>query len=373
MSALGFELLSREGAARRGRMRTRRGTVETPAFMPVGTGGSVKGLLPEEVRGLGASIVLANTYHLHLRPGERVVRRLGGLHAFSGWEGPILTDSGGYQVFSMASLRRIDEEGVSFRSHVDGSARRLTPASSVAIQETLGSDLMMAFDDCAADPRDRALVEGAVERTARWAEASLAARREESAALLGIVQGGTFEDLRRRSLEQITSLPFDAFAIGGVSVGEGTEEIRRVVALQAPHLPAGRPRYLMGVGTPEDLVESVAQGVDLFDCVMPTRHARTGQLFVRGGRLNIKNARFREDAGPIDESCACPVCARFSRGYLRHLFLTGEILGPRLNTIHNLYHYLELMARMRTAIEEGRFAGLLAAQRAAHAEGEAVP
>jgi queuine tRNA-ribosyltransferase len=215
-------------------------------------------------------------------------------------------------------------------------------------------------------------VEGAVERTARWAEASLAARQDRGAALLGIVQGGTFEDLRRRSLDQITSLPFDAFAIGGVSVGEGTEEIRRVVALQAPRLPEERPRYLMGVGTPEDLVESVARGVDLFDCVMPTRHARTGQLFVRGGRLNIKNARFREDAGPVDESCGCPVCARFSRGYLRHLFLTGEILGPRLNTIHNLFHYLDLMARMRRAIEEGRFAALLAAQRAARPEGEAV-
>jgi queuine tRNA-ribosyltransferase len=353
-------------------MRTRRGEVETPAFMPVGTGGSVKGLLPEEVRGLGASIVLANTYHLHLRPGEEVVRRLGGLHAFTGWEGPILTDSGGYQVFSMASLRSIDEEGVSFRSHVDGSPRRLTPASSVAIQEALGSDLMMAFDDCAADPRDRALVEGAVERTARWAEASLEARRDGGAALLGIVQGGTFEDLRARSLEQITALPFDAFAIGGVSVGEGTEEIRRVVTLQAPLLPAERPRYLMGVGTPEDLVESVARGVDLFDCVMPTRHARTGQLFVQGGRLNIKNARFREDPGPIEEGCGCPVCARFSRGYLRHLFLSGEILGPRLNTIHNLFHYLDLMAGMRRALEEGRFAVFREERRARSARGEVV-
>jgi queuine tRNA-ribosyltransferase len=372
VSALAFERLATEGEARRGRMETRRGPVDTPAFMPVGTGGSVKGLLPEEVRDLGASLVLANTYHLHLRPGEEVVRRLGGLHAFTGWEGPILTDSGGYQVFSMASLRTIDDEGVSFRSHVDGSARRLTPESSVSIQEALGSDLMMAFDECASDPRDRALVERAVERTARWAERSLAARGEKGVALLGIVQGGTFDDLRLRSLEQITSLPFDAFAIGGVSVGEGTEEIRRVVALQGPGLPADRPRYLMGVGTPDDLVECVARGVDLFDCVMPTRHARTGQLFVRGGRLNIKNARYREDPEPIDGSCSCPVCRRFSRGYLRHLFVTGEILGPRLNTIHNLYHYLDLMARMRHALEEGSFAAFLAGHRVERGAGEAV-
>jgi queuine tRNA-ribosyltransferase len=341
--------------------------------MPVGTAGSIKGLLPEEVRALGAELILANTYHLHLRPGEEVVRRLGGLHRFMGWEGPILTDSGGYQVFSMASIRSIDGDGVSFRSHLDGSTRRLTPAYAVEIQESLGSDLMMALDDCATHPRDRTLVEEAVDRTARWAERCLAARRDETAALLGIVQGGAFEDLRARSRKQITALPFDGFAIGGVSVGEGTADIRRVVASVTPELPVDRPRYLMGVGTPEDLIESVAAGVDLFDCVIPTRHARTGQLFTRGGRLNIKNARHRDDPAPLDSSCGCPVCGRFSRAYLRHLFTAGEILGPRLNAIHNLYHYLDLMARARRALEDGRFEAFVSEERAARsADGEAA-
>jgi queuine tRNA-ribosyltransferase len=322
------------------------------------------------VRDLGAEIVLANTYHLHLRPGEEVVRKLGGLHRFTGWEGPILTDSGGYQVFSMESIRSIDDEGVTFRSHLDGTTRRLTPESSIGIQEALGADLMMAFDECATSPDDRGETERAVERTARWAEGSFAARTDDTAALLGIVQGGLHEDLRRRSAEQITGLPFDGFAIGGVSVGEGTAAIRRVVAMTAPQLPLERPRYLMGVGTPDDLVESVAAGVDLFDCVMPTRHGRTGQLFVAGGRLNIKNACFRDDPEPVDSGCGCPVCARFSRGYLRHLFQAGEILGPRLNTIHNLFHYLDLMARMRQALEQERFAGFLDEHRAARRKAE---
>jgi queuine tRNA-ribosyltransferase len=370
---LDFTLLADDpSGARRGKLRTRRGTVETPAFLPVGTAGSVKGLLPEEVRDLGAEMILANTYHLSLRPGEEVVRQLGGLHRFTGWDGPILTDSGGYQVFSMEAIREIDEDGVTFRSHLDGATRRLSPASSIRIQEVLGSDVMMAFDDCATDPRDRELVARAVDRTARWAEASLRARRDPTAALFGIVQGGTFAALRTRSLSQIISLPFDGYAVGGVSVGETTDEIRQTVSSTVPRLPRNRPRYLMGVGLPDDLVESVASGVDLFDCVVPTRHARNGQLFTRAGRINIRNTRHRDDPGPVDDQCRCPVCRRFSRGYLRHLFMAREILGPRLNTMHNLFHYLELMVRMRTALERGRFRSFLDGYRSSRQEAEEV-
>ncbi|RMF75826.1 MAG: tRNA guanosine(34) transglycosylase Tgt [Acidobacteria bacterium] len=355
MPALEFEVTARDGEARCGRLVTRRGVVRTPAFMPVGTAGTVKGLLPDEVRALGAEIVLANTYHLHVRPGEETVRRLGGLHAFCGWDGPILTDSGGYQVFSLAELRTLDDEGVTFRDHVDGTERRLTPARSIAIQQTLGADIMMALDDCTGRPDDRAEAERAMRRTLAWLEPNLAARSDPDAALFGIVQGGIFDDLREESLARTTALPFDGFALGGVAVGESREEIRRVVARFGPRLPAARPRYLMGIGLPEDLVEAVAAGFDMFDCVIPTRHGRNAQLFTRTGRINIRNAAYRDQREPIDPDCACPVCRKFSRGFLRHLYVAGEMLGPRLGTVHNLWFYLDLMRAMREAIAAGRF------------------
>ncbi len=363
-AAASIEITTGDGHARAGRLRTRRGVVATPALMPVGTAGTVKGLHPDEVRDLGAEIVLANTYHLHVRPGERVVRALGGLHAFSGWEGLILTDSGGYQVFSLADLRSLDDEGVTFRDHVDGSPRRLTPAVSIGIQQTLGADIMMALDDCTGRPDDRAEAERAMRRTLAWLEPNLEARTDPEAALFGIVQGGVFDDLREESLERTAALPFDGIALGGVSVGESRDEIRRVIARFGPRLPADRPRYLMGIGLPEDLLDAVAAGFDMFDCVVPTRHGRNAQLFTRDGRINIRNARHREDRGPIDADCACPVCRRFSRGFLRHLYVSGEMLGPRLGTVHNLWFYLQLMRDIRQAISERRFdafrAGFLA-------------
>ncbi len=338
--------------------------MHTPTFMPVGTAGTVKGLLPDEVSALGAEIVLANTYHLHVRPGEEIVRQLGGIHRFSGWDGPVLTDSGGYQVFSLADLRTIDDDGVTFQDHVEGTRRRLTPETSIAIQEALGSDIMMALDDCTGAPGDLALARRAMERTLSWLDRNLAARRDESAALFGIVQGGLFDELREESLAGTAARPFDGIALGGVSVGESPEQIRRVIATWGPRLPVERPRYLMGVGLPEDLVEAVAAGFDMFDCVIPTRHGRNAQLFTSRGRVNARNARHRSDPNPPDPTCACPLCTRFSLGYLRHLYTTGEMLGPRLGTIHNLWFYLDLMRRMRVAIQEGRFEAFRAAFRA---------
>jgi len=352
-----FDLLAIDSAtgARRGRLHTRRGVIETPAFMPVGTQGTVKGMLPEQLREVGAQVILANTYHLYLRPGHELVRQLGGLHRFMQWDGPILTDSGGFQVFSLGALRRIEEEGVRFQSHLDGSAHLLTPESSIAIQEALGADIMMVFDECIPYPAERAYVAASTLRSTRWAARSKRARHDASAALFGIVQGGMEQDLRRQSAEQLLEIGFDGYALGGLSVGEVADMMYQVMEWTLPLLPPARPRYVMGVGTPENLVEAVARGADLFDCVMPTRNARNGVLFTTFGKLSIKQNRYRDDDGPIDPECNCPVCRRFSRAYLRHLYQSNEILASVLNTWHNLYYYLQLMRRMREAIEAGAF------------------
>jgi queuine tRNA-ribosyltransferase len=343
-------------AARRGRLLTRRGAIETPAFMPVGTQGTVKGMLPEQLREVGAQIILANTYHLYLRPGHDLVRQLGGLHRFMQWDGPILTDSGGFQVFSLGALRRIEEEGVRFQSHLDGSPHLLTPENSIAIQEALGADIMMVFDECIPYPAERAYVATSTARSMRWAARSKLARRDATAALFGIVQGGMEAELRRQSAEQLLEIGFDGYALGGLSVGEGAEMMYEVMDWTLPLLPTAQPRYVMGVGTPENLVEAVARGADLFDCVMPTRNARNGLLFTSFGKLSIKQNRYLADPEPIDPACGCPVCRRFSRAYLRHLYQSNEILASVLNTCHNLYYYLQLMCRMREAIATGTFA-----------------
>jgi queuine tRNA-ribosyltransferase len=359
----------RDGLARRGVVSTAHGVVETPVFMPVGTQGTVKALTPRDLTDVGATIMLANTYHLHLRPGDELIHRRGGLHRFSGWGGPILTDSGGYQVFSLAGRRKLTEEGVEFQSHLDGSRRLLTPESVVDIQLNLGSDVAMVLDECPALPASRDVLEASVERTAAWARRCrdrFLARRETAigsgasgpAALqaqFGIVQGGSDEGLRARSVELTRRIGFEGYAIGGLSVGEPTDVMYTVIGHTAPLLPEAQPRYLMGVGTPLDLVESVARGVDMFDCVMPTRDARNGRLFTRQGPLNIKNACYAEDDGPVDPACGCYTCGRFSRAYLRHLFMAKEMTGPTLNTLHNLYFYLDTMKRVRDAITFGTF------------------
>ena len=364
--AFSFGILSIDpgSAARRGRITTPHGTIETPAFMPVGTAGTVKGMTPEDLESLGFEIVLGNTYHLALRPGEEVVRRLGGLHRFMGWERAILTDSGGFQVLSLADLRTITDEGVSFRSHLDGSLLSMTPERSMQIQTSLGSDIVMAFDDCPALPSPRPRILEAVRRTSLWARRSREALLGPGQALFGIVQGGDDPALREQSAEEITALGFDGYAIGGVSVGESADLSRAVVALTAPRLPPARPRYLMGMGTPADLVEMVALGCDLFDCVLPTRNARNGTLFTSTGRLSIKRSEFAADPRPVDGECSCPVCRRFSRAYLRRLYVAGEILSMRLNTLHNLHQYADLMRRARAAIEAGRYAEFLSERRA---------
>jgi queuine tRNA-ribosyltransferase len=345
-----------ESPARRGVLGTPHGDVETPAFMPVGTQGSVKGVLPDELRGLGAQIVLANTYHLSLRPGSDLVRRAGGLHAFMGWDGPMLTDSGGFQVFSLAALRKLDDEGVRFRSHLDGAEHLLTPERAIAIQEDLGADIAMVLDQCPPWPAVREEVAEAVARTLHWSERCLRAARRPDQSLFGIVQGGTYPDLREESLEKTLRLDFAGIAIGGVAVGEPRAEQQAVVARLAPKLPADRPRYVMGVGFPEDLLDAIALGIDLFDCVVPTRHGRNGSVFARDGLFNIRNAAFTEDFGPLDAGCACPACARFTRAYVRHLVLAREMNGPRLCTLHNLHFFLELLRGAREAIAAGGFA-----------------
>ena len=349
-----FELLARDGAARLGRLNTRRGAIDTPAFMPVGTAGAVKGVTPEEVVNCGAQVILGNTYHLYLRPGHDVVAELGGLHRFMNWSGPILTDSGGFQVFSLSGLRTIDDTGVSFRSHIDGSLHLLSPEKSMEIQAALGSDIAMVLDECPALPSGREAVETAVARSTAWARRSKAAY-DGPGVLFGIVQGGTFPELRERSVAELLELDFPGYAIGGVSVGEPGEQVGEVVRSTAARLPTERPRYLMGVGRPEDLVEAVAAGGDKFDSVMPTRNARNGTLFSSRGKVRIKRSQYQRDPRPIDEDCSCEACRKYSRAYLRHLFMSGEILASRLNTIHNLTHYLTLMERMRTAIRERRF------------------
>ncbi len=355
MSVFAFEVTGRDGAARRGRMTTAHGAVDTPAFLPVGTQGAVKAVTPEELIACGAQIVLANTYHLHLRPGHELIRDLGGLHRFMSWSGPILTDSGGFQVFSMKGLRTLDEDGATFRSHIDGSLHRLTPESSMEIQSALGSDVAMVLDECPPLPAACDAVEAAVVRTTRWAQRSRDAYRGPGVPF-GIVQGGTDEALRERSAAEVSGLDFPGYAIGGVSVGEPPEAIARVARFTAARLPEARPRYLMGVGRPEDIVEAVAGGVDLFDCVMPTRNARNGTLFTSEGKVNIKREQYRADPRPLDPACACETCAHYSRAYLRHLFVSNEILASRLNTIHNLAFYLGLMRSLREAIAGRAFA-----------------
>ncbi|HNQ86832.1 MAG TPA: tRNA guanosine(34) transglycosylase Tgt [Deltaproteobacteria bacterium] len=356
-SSSSYRLSCTDGEARCGMLETRRGPVDTPAFMPVGTAATVKAMTPEQLRHAGARIILGNTYHLHLRPGEELIKALGGLHSFMGWDGPILTDSGGYQVFSLATLVRINDEGVQFASHIDGSRRTLTPEKAIAIQEDLGSDVMMCLDECVAYPSTRDYVEESVARTSMWARRCLEARKSD-AALFGIVQGGMEFDLRERSARELTVLPFDGFSIGGLSVGEGHEIMLQVLAETVVHLPVDKPRYLMGVGTPLDIVEAVALGVDMFDCVLPTRNARNGMLFTRHGKMSLKQARFRHDPQPPDDSCACYTCRNFSRAYLRHLYVSGEILSSVLNTIHNLHFYLELMSDIRHSIRERKFTEL---------------
>ena len=356
---MSFELTKTEGSARRGRLTLPHGTVETPAFMPVGTYGTVKAMTPEELRDLGAEIILGNTFHLMLRPGTDVIGAHGGLHGFMHWSGPILTDSGGFQVFSLAELRKISEEGVRFASPIDGSQVRLTPEDSMDVQRALGSDIAMCFDDCTAWPATEQQARESMERSMRWAGRSKAHYYRDGQApgeLFGIIQGGMYLPLRQASLEALVGIGFPGLAIGGLAVGEPEEVRLAVLEGIAPLIPADRPRYLMGVGRPEDLLASVARGVDMFDCVMPTRHARNGHLFTQAGVLNIRNAANTADTGPIDPACGCYTCRNYSRAYLRHLDKCNEILGARLNTIHNLYFYLELMRRVRRALDEGRFA-----------------
>ena len=352
-----FEVIRRDpaGPARRARIRTAHGVIETPCFMPVGTRATVKGLTPKQLaEEIGAQVVLANTYHLFLRPGHELIEKLGGVHRFMGWNGPVLTDSGGFQVFSLSSLRKISEEGVIFRSPIDGQRHHLSPEVSIAVQEALGADIIMAFDECTPYPATAKEVRDSLELTARWAARSKAARKRDDNLLFGIVQGGVYPEMRSLSLEKTVALDFDGYALGGLSVGEGPAAMYEVVAEFAPQLPADRPRYLMGVGTPEDLLEAVASGIDMFDCVMPTRNARNGMYFTSRGPLSIKQSRFREDPEPIDGTCGCYTCRNFSRAYLSHLFRAGEILSSVLATMHNLCFYHQLMAGMREALEAGR-------------------
>ncbi len=353
-----FKIVKKEfaGNARRGQITTAHGVIETPCFMPVGTKATVKGLTPKQLEDeIEAQIVLANTYHLFLRPGHELIEKLGGVHKFMGWTRPILTDSGGFQVFSLSSLRRIDEEGVTFRSPIDGSSHRLTPESSIAIQEALGADIIMAFDECTPYPATSKQALDSLELTARWAARSRQARRRSDNLLFGIVQGSTFPQLRRLSLEKTVAVGFDGYALGGLSVGEGSAAMYDVVNEFGSQMPEEAPRYLMGVGTPEDLLVAVAAGLDMFDCVMPTRNARNGMYFTRQGPLSIKQARFKEDQEPIDASCDCYTCRNFSRAYLRHLFMAKEILSSVLATIHNLRFYNQLMVGMREALGCGEF------------------
>ena len=356
-----FELLTTDGTARRGRMSFARGTVETPAFMPVGTYGSVKAMSPRELEDIGAEIILGNTFHLFLRPGLDVIGDFGGLHRFIGWNKPILTDSGGFQVFSLAHKRKITEEGVTFASPVDGSTVFLSPEESMRIQRVLDSDIAMIFDECTPYPADEKTASASMELSLRWAERSRRAHEGNPNALFGIVQGSVYPALRHRSAEALKAIGFDGYAIGGLAVGEPEAERNAILEAVEPLLPADRPRYLMGVGRPEDLVESVRRGVDMFDCVMPTRNARNAHLFTRHGTLRIRNAKYERDTRPLDEACGCYTCrSGFSRAYLRHLDRCGEMLGPQLATIHNLFYYQELMAGLREAIAGGRLADFVA-------------
>ncbi|MBJ94353.1 MAG: tRNA guanosine(34) transglycosylase Tgt [Rickettsiales bacterium] len=364
MQCSSFEPLAQDplSEARVGRLRLPHGAVRTPAFMPVGTYGVVKGLAQDDLRALGADIVLSNTFHLVCRPGSEMIRELGGLHRFMGWDGPILTDSGGFQVFSLAAMREMDDDGVSFRNPHGGQLIRLSPESTVQHQIALGVDIAMVLDDCAALPADRDTLIAAMNRTLQWAQRSLAVPRnpERGPALFGIVQGGLELDLRQECLERLIELDFNGYAVGGLSVGEAADDMYSVVRFTAPRLPSNKPRYLMGVGYPEDIIEAVAAGIDMFDCVLPTRNARNGNLFTSAGRLVLKNSRWRRDQRPLDEDCDCFTCKNFSRAYLRHLFVIKDSLAPRLLSIHNLHYYQRLMERVRSSIEAGNFAELLA-------------
>lgn len=365
-----FQLIKQSGRARRGVLKTAHGEVQTPFFMTIGTAGAVKGLLPSEVRELGGEVILANTYHLHLRPGEDVVRKAGGLHKFMNWDGPILTDSGGYQVFSLAKIRKLKEEGVEFQSHLDGSKIFLTPEKVIEIQHKLGSDIMMCLDECPGAHEEQKYVEKSLELTTRWAKrcktswellaGSCETRKGSklsapSSQLFAIVQGGMHTDLRKKSARELVKIGFDGYAIGGLSVGEPNEVMYRMLDETVPELPEDRPRYLMGVGTPQDILEAVSRGVDMFDCVLPTRNARHGFLYTSNGIVRIRNEAYKEDFSPLDPECACLTCQNYSKAYLRHLYISGEPLALRLNTLHNVAYYQNLMKKIRVAIEEGSF------------------
>lgn len=355
MSRMRFERIANDGRARRGRLHFPRGTVETPAFMPVGTYGSVKAMLPRDIKALGAEMILGNTFHLYLRPGLEVIEKFGGLHRFIGWDGPMLTDSGGFQVFSLAHRRKITEAGVKFASPVDGAAVFLSPEVSMQIQRVLDSDVVMIFDECTPYPASEKVARESMELSLRWAARSHAAHAGNDAALFGIVQGGVYPVLREKSAAGLIGIGFDGYAVGGLAVGEPQDERERTLDATVPLLPADAPRYLMGVGRPEDIVEAVRRGIDMFDCVMPTRNARNGHLFTRFGTLRIRNAKYAQDTRPIDPQCSCHTCANgFSRAYLRHLDRCNEMLGPMLATIHNLHYYQELMVGLRGAIVDGR-------------------
>ncbi len=355
-----FQLLQTDHLARRGRLTFPRGAVETPAFMPVGTYGTVKAMTPEELRASGAEIILGNTFHLMLRPGASIIEQHGSLHGFMHWEGPILTDSGGFQVFSLAAIRKISEAGVKFRSPINGNTVFLGPEESMAVQRALGSDIVMIFDECTPYPATEAEARKSMELSLRWARRSKVAHGDNPSALFGIVQGGMYHDLRRVSTEGLGEIGFDGYAIGGLAVGEPLVERLAMLDCTAPLLPQDAPRYLMGVGKPEDIVESVGRGIDLFDCVMPTRNARNGHLFTHDGDIRIRNSQYRNDSRPLDETCGCYTCRYYSRAYLRHLDQCREILGARLNTIHNLHYYQDLMRELRAAIAEHRLAGFIA-------------
>ncbi len=352
-----FELVKegKEGEARTGEFHTGHGTVKTPAFMPVGTQATVKGLTPEELKNIGAEIILANTYHLYLRPGHDVIEKIGGLHKFMHWDGPMLTDSGGYQVYSLNALREISEEGVTFKSHIDGSIHVITPELSIHIQESLGADIITCLDECTPYPVSYEDTRRSLELTTNWAKRSKETKRNDYQALFGIIQGGMYQDLRERSASEIVAMDLDGYAIGGLSVGESKSLTLEMIEHTISYLPKHQPRYIMGIGTPEDIVECVYRGGDMFDCVLPTRNARNGMLFTNSGKMIIKNSRYRFDKKPIDEDCDCYTCKNYSRAYLRHLLTAGEILGLRLNTIHNLHYFLCLMKEVRQAILETRF------------------
>ena len=376
MSEFGFELHDTDRTARTGVIRTPRGDIRTPAFMPVGTAATVKAMLPQSVRDTGADILLGNTYHLMLRPGAERVARLGGLHKFMDWQRPILTDSGGFQVKSLASLRKITEEGVRFQSHIDGHAEFLSPERAMEIQRLLGSDIQMVLDECPALPAEKPVIEKSLAMSMRWAKRSKDAFYQQTdmeragRACFGIVQGGTYPDLRVRSAQALMEIGFDGYAVGGLAVGEGQPAMFETLEATVPHLPVDRPRYLMGVGKPGDIVGAVLRGIDMFDCVLPTRSGRNGQAFTRRGALNLKNARFAEDMAPLDESCGCPACTQFSRAYLHHTVKSGEIIAAMLLTWHNLAYYQDLMAQLRAAIAEGRVKSFAVAFQSAYAPAE---